>query len=354
MLNIILISMKNIYNYHINDLTNFLYQFGQPSYRAAQIFNWLYKSKSNSFNKMKNIPNQLKEILNQNFSTSLPTIIEAKKSLDASIKYLLLLNDNNCIETVFIPGIKRDTICLSTQVGCPFDCKFCITAQVGFKRNLTTDEIIGQLLLALPNYNKRKKINIVFMGMGEPLLNIKNIMKSISIMTNKNGLGLSLRNITLSTIGYPNGLIELSKYKKIPKIALSLHSLNKKTRNFLMPKASKFSLKKIISSLKLLPTRKGNKITLEYIMINGINDSLKDADKIIKLTKKLSAKVNLIPLNEAPQLQFKSTPMEKIENFANYLKKNNITATIRKSRGKDISAACGMLSGSILKDFNGA
>ena len=155
--------MENIYNYNLNDLTNFLNQMGQPSYRAAQIFNWLYKSKSNSFNKMNNIPNQLKEILNQNFSISIPTIIDIKKSCDASIKYLLLLNDNNCIETVFIPDIKRDTICLSTQVGCPFDCKFCITAQIGFKRNLTTNEIISQLLLTLPNYKRSKKINIVFM-----------------------------------------------------------------------------------------------------------------------------------------------------------------------------------------------
>ena len=188
--------------------------------------------------------------------------------------------------------------------------------------------------------------------MGEPLLNIKNLMKSISIMTDKNGLGLSLRNITISTIGYPNGLIELSNYKRIPKIALSLHSLNEETRNFLMPKASKFPLQKIIASLKLLPMRKGNKITLEYVMINEINDSLKDADELIKLIKKISAKVNLIPLNEAPQLQFKATPMEKIEKFADHLKSHNITTTIRKSRGRDISAACGMLSGTILIKSN--
>jgi len=335
--------MINIYGFDLKELVCHLSELGEPPYRASQIFHWLYKSKINSFDKMSNIPKTLREKLKANYIISLPKIITKQISSDGSIKYLLGLNDGYCIETVFMPDIKRDTFCLSSQVGCPFDCKFCITALSGFKRNLTADEIIGQLLVSLPTYSTNKKINIVFMGMGEPLLNIKNVMKAISIMTDKNGLNLSLRNITISTIGFPPGISELLNYNKLPKIALSLHSTNEKVRNFLMPKLSKYTLNNIINSIKKLPMRKGHRITIEYVMINDINDSIEDADNLLKITKKLPAKVNLIPLNEAEQISFKSSSIEKIEKFADYLRKNYCTVTIRKSRGKDISAACGML-----------
>ncbi|OGF68295.1 MAG: 23S rRNA (adenine(2503)-C(2))-methyltransferase [Candidatus Fischerbacteria bacterium RBG_13_37_8] len=335
--------MINLYNYTKNQLTAEMQKLNVPSFRAIQIFNWLYKSKIARIDDMNNIPAALRLQLKKEYEILLPETVEIQKSIDETIKYLLVLTDNYSIETVLIPDVKHDTICLSSQVGCPLACTYCVTGHLGFVRNLTTSEIIGQLILTIKTLPLNRKINMVFMGMGEPLLNLKNVMDSISIMTDKDGLGLSMRNITLSTIGYPPGIKELSTYSLLPKIALSLNSANDTVRAQLMPFAKKFPLTDIINSLQTLPIKKGRRITLEYIMIKGINDSIQDAHTLIKLMKKIPSKVNLIPFNETPQIPFEASTNTQIETFASCLRKHNLTVTVRTSRGKDISAACGML-----------
>ena len=336
--------MENIYQFTQEQLQHILNEWKEPAFRTVQIFNWLYKKKVSQFNQMRNLPASIIEKLNHHFTITLPEKVATHCSKDGTSKILLKLYDGYTIETVHIPEPKRDTVCISSQIGCPFKCLYCVTGHIGFVRNLNSDEIIGQLMVVLNSLQSTRKINLVFMGMGEPLLNLKNVMHTLEIMTNKNGLGLSRRSITLSTAGYLPGLAELRKEKNLPKLALSVNSADTAVRTYLMPINDKNPLNTVIEYLQSITLKKGKRFTLEYVMIKDINDGIPDAQKLVKLVKKIPAKVNLIPLNENPLLPFKASDYSQIEVFASFLRKHYITVTIRKSRGQDIAAACGLLT----------
>jgi len=335
--------MENLYKFTRKELEDIIKGFTEPSYRSKQIFNWLYKKFCLSFEEMKNIPKDLISKLEENFIILLPEIIEIQKSQDGTQKYLLKLKDNLIIEAVYIPEENRGTVCLSSQVGCPLKCLFCISGNVDFMRNLAVEEIIGQLIVILKAMDRRSKINIVFMGMGEPLLNIDNVIKAFEIMIDQEGLSISRRNITISTAGYVPGIKKLADYKRIPKIAFSLNSASNIIRNFIMPINKKYPIEEVMNSLKLLNVNKRERITIEYVMIKDINDRIVDAKLLAELAKKIPCKINLIPLNENTYIPFEASSKNKIEEFADFLRKNKLTVTIRKSRGKDIDAACGLL-----------
>ncbi len=335
--------MENLYKFTRKQLQEIMKRFAEPLYRSNQIFNWLYKKYCFSFKEMKNIPKELISKLEENFVIALPEIKDIQKSEDGTQKYLLKLSDNLIIEAVYIPEEDRGTICLSSQVGCPLKCLFCVSGKVDYIRNLTVDEIIGQLIVIIKEIDRRGKINIVFMGMGEPLLNLDNVMKAFEIMIDEEGLSISRRNITISTAGYLPGIKKLAEYKRIPKIAFSLNSASNIVRTSIMPINKKYPIEKVINSLKLLNIDKRERITIEYIMIKDVNDRLEDAKLLVGLAKKLPCKINLIPLNENAYIPYKGSSENAIEEFANFLRKNKLTATIRRSRGKDIDAACGLL-----------
>ncbi|OUX16940.1 MAG: 23S rRNA (adenine(2503)-C(2))-methyltransferase [Rickettsiales bacterium TMED251] len=345
---------RNIYDLNKSELEIFLTKNGYKKFRIKQIWNWLYVQGVCGFEDMKNISKELKQFLEENFFISRFKVKKYMKSIDGTIKWVFLLSDGKEIETVFIPDGKRGTICLSSQVGCTLSCSFCHTGTMKFARNLNLAEILSQVLYVkhdLFDWQKRteeKRItNIVFMGMGEPLFNYENVIKSVNILSDPEGLALSKRKITLSTSGVVPRLVDF-KYEKDINLAISLHAVFDKLRNTLVPINKKWPLEKLINVLKEYNSYRENKrITFEYIMLKDVNDSLEDAKELIKLIKNLNSKVNLIPFNKWPGSKYEVSPNEKIEDFKNYVMNHgNIIATIRKPRGEDILAACGQLKSS--------
>ena len=339
-------ALPNLLDFTLEEMEKFISSAGKEKFRARQIMKWLHQSGSLSFDDMTTLSRNFREKLAAIARIQRPEIIKILTSQDGTKKALLRLEDDLCIESVLIPGKSHWTICLSTQAGCAMDCKFCLTASQGFKRNLLPSEITGQLIAL--KHEKPEGIdikNIVMMGMGEPLANYENTLKTINILTCDFGLGISNRKITVSTCGLAPQIVQLGKDICI-NLAVSLNAPDDATRNKLMPINKKYPLEVLLDACKKYPMPGRRLLTFEYILIEGVNSSLHDAEKLAALLKNQRCKLNLIVFNEYPGSSFKSPPQKAVEAFQQLLIKKHFTTMIRASKGSDILAACGQLSDS--------
>ena len=317
----------------------------QPKFRARQVYEALYHTQVNDLIKITTLPGKLREQLASGHSVGLPEIEKRFESSDGTRRYLLRLEDGRTVETVWMPEETRDTLCISSQVGCPVDCKFCMTALMGLERNLTAGEIVGQVLRVaqdngLPAAGSR--LNIVMMGMGEPLLNLPDVVKATRILVDPRGVGLSERRITLSTAGIIPKIAELGREPVRPKLAVSLNASTEEMRQELMPITRKYHLKDLMEACRAFPLRAWEKLTFEYVLLGGVNDTDADARRVAKLLANLKCMVNLIALNPGPGIPFETPDAERVLSFQAIVRRS-MPCFIRKPRGRDIFAACGQL-----------
>ncbi len=340
--------------FSLPELENIAQAYGEPKFKAKQIYQWIWQKGVMDFDEMTNLSKNLRENLKESYTFNKLQNVHQQISVDGTIKTGWKLEDNAIIESVLIPVPKdtRYTLCVSSQVGCSLNCKFCATGKLKKVRNLKDYEIYEQFLRvnnqSIEKYN-HKLTNIVYMGMGEPLLNYNNVLKSIDKITNPNASGYSMKRITISTAGIVKGINKLADDNIKVNIALSLHAADDKKRNFLMPINETNNLKDVIKSLTNLYDKTKVKISFEYIMFKDFNDSLDDAEKLYKLTKHFPVKINIIEYNYVKGVDLKKTDDDKINQFAKYLVDKGVMTTVRRSRGKDIDAACGQLANKIEK-----
>lgn len=328
------------------ELTEFVTSQNLPAFRAKQIFSWLYRSGINDFSQMTNLSKELRTTIAQKARIGRLTLSEKEVSVDGTIKYCFRLADGKMIESVLIPEDDRHTLCVSSQVGCAMGCVFCLTATMGFIRNLTCAEIVGQVVAVLEELQQREAgtiNNLVFMGMGEPLANFDILLKSLNILMDDLGLNFAERRITVSTCGLVPEILKLGGQTNV-NLAISLHAADDATRNRLMPINSRYPIAELLDTCRSFPLSKRKRIMFEYILLKGINDSDQDARKLAKILRGIPCKINLLPCNEAPQIPFEKPDDARIESFQNILRKNKYTVLLRTSRGADISAACGQLA----------
>ncbi|MDE3154080.1 MAG: 23S rRNA (adenine(2503)-C(2))-methyltransferase RlmN [Acidobacteriota bacterium] len=317
---------------------------GQPRFRARQIFQWIYKRGVDEFAAMTDLPQALRDRLATDFRISTPRLAARERSADGTEKFLLELADGRRIESVFIPDTPAMTFCISTQVGCAMGCAFCLTAKMGLVRHLTAAEIAGQVRVLAGSLGLRHEaFNIVLMGMGEPLHNYDQTMKALRILADPHGFALPPRRVTLSTVGLVPAIERLATEPLMPNLAVSLHAATESLRTELVPSGRKYSVREIIEACRRLPLQKRRRITFEYVLLAGVNDSPDEAARLARLLSGLRAKVNLIPLNAAPGIPFERPSDAAIDRFAGVLAERRITVSVRKSRGRDIRAACGQL-----------
>jgi 23S rRNA (adenine2503-C2)-methyltransferase len=317
---------------------------GIEPFRARQIVAWIYRRGVTEFASMSDLSQELRARLAARFILSTPTLAGRERSADGTQKFLLELSDRRRIESVFIPDTPGLTFCLSTQVGCAMACAFCLTGKMGFVRNLTAGEIVGQVrVLARELDLLGKRFNIVLMGMGEPLHNYDETMKALRILTDEHGFAISPRRITLSTVGLLAPLARLAGETLMPNLAISLHAPTDEVRGALVPVNWKHGVAEIIDACKRFPLRRRNRITFEYVLLAGVNDRPEDARHLAALLAGVKSKVNLIPLNPAPGIPFERPSDEVVDRFAQILADRHLTVSVRKSRGRDIRAACGQL-----------
>ena len=332
----------DIKNFTIEELKAEMKKLLVPPYRAEQIFYWIYKKGVCDFNSMENIPKPLRDELRRFYYIGRVELKKHLKSKDGSSKFLLELSDGNFIETVFIPGKARNTLCLSTQVGCKYRCSFCASGLKGFIRDLTASEIVEQILFLERSFQYEIN-NLVFMGMGEPLDNYDNVVKSIKIINSPKGLNIGARKITVSTCGIVPGIKRLKDLGLQVNLSISLHAVNNKLRDTLIPINKKYPLERLIASCRDYIIKTHRKLTLEYALIKGVNDSSEDVKGLSSIARKLKAKVNLIPYSSIPGKDFTAPSKKDIEIFRDILIRNRINVTIRQSKGRDIEASCGQL-----------
>lgn len=341
-------SAVNLLDFSPDELQDFFVGWGESKFRAKQILQWIHKRGVADFELMTDFSKSLREQLQQKCVITAPKIVREQKSTDGTIKWLLQLADHNCIETVYIPEQKRATLCISSQVGCALNCSFCATAAQGFNRNLTVAEIIGQLWQAKIKA-PQPITNVVMMGMGEPLLNFTNVTKALAIMRSDYAYALPRRRITVSTSGVVPQIIELAKNSDVA-LAISLHSPLDEVRNKLVPINKKYPIATLIAAcqqyLELNP--RSDHVTIEYVMLNGVNDSASHATELAKILQELPCKVNLIPFNAYHGSKYTCSSDAAIAQFRQILAKRNIFSFPRKTRGDDIDAACGQLAGDFL------
>jgi len=357
LLTFIPMTKENLKGLSLAELQIFVEELGEKKYRAVQLYRWLYANAAQSFDEMTDISKDFRKVLSQISYISNLQLVAQNVSIDSTIKYLFKLNDDLAIESVLIPSTKKSseeekrlTLCVSTQVGCPLDCKFCATGIMGFTRNLTAGEIVDQVIQVQQNSQKRIT-NLVYMGMGEPMLNYENVMKSIDIINDDNGLNIGARHITISTAGYADKIRQLADEERPVKLALSLHSLDNEKRTRLMPITKKYSVDELIKALEYYYHKTRRRPTFEYILFAGFNDTTADVKSFIKLSRRIPCKVNLIPFHSIAFMypsgigtSLKPTPAPRIEAFADALRKTDITVMVRGSSGQDINAACGQLA----------
>jgi len=321
----------------------------QPSYRAKQIYDALYRGQTSDLVQIRTLPQGLRNDLASHHTVGLPEIDRVYDSTDGTRRYLLRLSDGKTVETVLMPEGERDTICISSQVGCPVDCKFCMTALLGLERSLTAGEIVGQVLLVARENRLRQdggRLNIVMMGQGEPLLNLANVVKATRILLDPAGFALSPRRITVSTAGIVPKIAELGREPVRPKLAISLNASTEESRQELMPITRKYHLRDLMAACKEYPLRPWEKLTFEYVLLKGVNDSDADARRVVKLLANLNCKVNLIALNPGPEIPYETPEPERVAAFQQILRRS-MPCFIRKPRGLDIYAACGQLKRSV-------
>ena len=318
---------------------------GEPGFRAEQIHRALYQQRVADLVQISALPGRLRDTLATNFEVGLPTVDKCFQSTDGTKRYLLTLVDGRTVETVLMPEEGRDTVCISSQVGCPVDCKFCMTALMGLERSLTAGEIVGQVMLVAREnglLEGDRQFNIVLMGMGEPLLNLPNVLKATRILCDPKGAGMSERRITVSTAGIIPKIKELGEAEIRPKLAISLNASTEEMRQELMPITRKWHLRDLLDACRAYPLRSWEKLTFEYVLLGGVNDSDDDARRVVKLLANLNAKVNLIALNPGPGIPYITPEPERVLSFQAIVKRA-MPCFIRKPRGLDIFAACGQL-----------
>lgn len=344
--------LTNLLDLDRQGLEEFFAELGEKPFRAVQVLKWIYQFGVADFDAMSNLSKSLRDKLKQVAEVRAPKIIHEHISADGTVKWLMDVGADNAIETVFIPENDRGTLCVSSQIGCALECTFCSTAQQGFNRNLSTAEIIGQVwqanqaLKCIPRED-RKISNIVLMGMGEPLLNFNNVVTALNLMLEDNAYGLSKRRVTVSTSGVVPALDRLKEVSDVA-LALSLHATNDDLRDQIVPINKKYPLKELLAACKrYIAGETKRKVTVEYVMLNEVNDSVENARELVKLLSTLPSKVNLIPFNPFPNTDYEGSTPERIEKFRAVLVKAGIVTTIRKTRGDDIAAACGQLAGQV-------
>ena len=341
------ITKTDIRSLDLPQLQQHFKEMSEPAYRAKQVYQWLWEKSARSFEEMSNVSKELRKKLDENYAINVVAVNNSQFSNDHTIKSSFRLYDGNIVEGVLIPMEERMTACVSSQVGCSLTCKFCATGYMDRKRNLNADEIYDQVVLidqqAKQNY-KAPLTNIVYMGMGEPLLNYANVMKSIERITAPDGLNMSYKRITVSTAGIAKMIRKLGDDGAKFNLALSLHAADDKKRNEIMPITEHNSLKALAEALKYYFAKTKNPVTYEYIVFNGFNDEIQDAMDLAKFCKHVPCKVNLIEYNPIQFADFINAEGDKIDAFSNYLKNQGVNTNIRRSRGKDIDAACGQLA----------
>jgi len=339
---------KNIRQLSLHQLEAYFDTIGEKKFRAKQVHEWLWQKGASSFGDMTNLSKELRQKLGETFTLPALTVDTIQYSTDGTIKTRFKTWDGHLVEGVLIPGKSRYTACVSSQIGCSLSCKFCATGYMERERNLDFDEIYDQVLLINQQCERtygKKLTNIVFMGMGEPLLNYKNVLKSVEHITSPDGLAMSPRRITVSTAGVAKMIRQLGDDKVKFKLALSLHAANDAKRHEIMPINDSNNIKSLTEALNYFYSQTKNEITFEYILFNNFNDSLKDADDLIKIYRQVPADlVNIIEYNPIDQAEFSKPGEQKTNAFIEYLEKNKVNARLRRSRGKDIDAACGQLA----------
>ena len=328
----------------IAELEKALEERGSARFHARQLYRWIYRRGVTDFDLMTDLSRIMRTALREEFVVATPRVVSDERSVDGTRKFVLELADGRRIESVFIPDTPSMTFCISTQVGCAMACGFCLTGKMGLVRNLTAGEIAGQVrVLAAATGLLEFPFNIVLMGMGEPLHNYDATMKALRILHSEHGLAISPRRVTLSTVGIVPGLERLAREPLMPNLAISLHATTDEQRTKLVPPNKKYPLGEILEACRRFPLKKRSRITFEYVMLNGVNDTPEDARRLVKLLSGIKAKVNLIPLNPAPGIPYTRPSDARVDRFAQMLADRHITVSVRKSRGQDIRAACGQL-----------
>jgi 23S rRNA (adenine2503-C2)-methyltransferase len=339
---------RNIRHLSLQELEQYFETLNEKKFRAKQVYEWLWLKQARSFEAMTNLSKELRTKLEDNFTLPVLNIDTIQNSADGTVKTRFKTFDRHLVEGVLIPTETRHTACVSSQVGCSLSCRFCATGYMDRKRNLEFDEIYDEVALINQQCEKtysKKLSNIVFMGMGEPLLNYKNVLRAIDKISSPDGLGMSPRRITVSTAGVAKMIRQLGDDKVKFKLALSLHAANDKKRNEIMPINESNNIKALVDALNYFYTQTHNEITLEYILFKNFNDSLKDADELIKIYRQIAADlVNIIEYNPIDAATFSKPDEKVVEQFMSYLEKHKVNVRLRRSRGKDIDAACGQLA----------
>lgn len=341
------VKVDDIRSISLEKLNKFVEKNNFPLYRSNQIFNWINKSSVKSFDDMTNLPKSLIDLLKENFRLNFSQISNKQISIDSTMKFAIKLHDKLLVESVLIPSGDRITACVSSQVGCSLDCEFCATSKLSRMRNLESYEIFDQIILlneqSIENYSLPIS-NIVFMGMGEPLLNYNNVINSINLITGREGIEISNKKITLSTSGISKMIYKMADDNVKFNLAISLHSAIESTRNEIMPFSKSFPLNQLIKSLEYWYENTKRKVTFEYLIWKGINDDFEHINALVKICKRVPSKVNLIEYNSIDDPRFSKADELWVNKYLNILKENKVSVSIRRSRGKDIQAACGQLA----------
>jgi 23S rRNA (adenine2503-C2)-methyltransferase len=335
--------MPNLVDMTHQDLEDYFRTLGHDRFRATQVMKWIHQGLLGNFEGMTNLSKTLRVTLAQRARMVFPEHVTTMESSDGTKKFLLRLDDGQTIETVIIPGDDHDTLCVSTQVGCAMGCRICRTARMGLKRNLTPGEIASQLLAVRKALPGSRITNMVFMGMGEPLSNFLGTVNAVRILTHPNGPGISWRHLTISTVGLVPRMHQLANEVRV-KLAISLNAVTDEQRDAIMPINRQYPLADLLAAARTYPLPRRDRITFEYVLIDNFNDSDADARQLVRLLNKIKAKVNLIPLNDDGLGEFRSPKPERVRKFQDILMSKSLTAIIRKSRGRDILAACGQLA----------
>lgn len=348
------VEKNNIRELTKEELSAFLTTHGEKAFRAKQIHQWIWQKGVHSFEEMTNLSKPVRDLLDTHFVFDSLKAGRIQTAGDGTTKTAWILSDGQYVESVLIPGKDKYTVCVSSQVGCSLGCRFCATGALGFKRNLSAGEIFDQVVFARNAAEERGSSlsNIVFMGMGEPLLNYENVLAAIARITDENGLGMSPYRITVSTAGIPDKIRQLADDDVRFNLAVSLHAAIPATRTQLMPVNKAYPLEKLAESLKYFVEKTGTRPTFEYLLLNGINDSLEDARALAAYCRQFPVKINIIEYNEVEGSAFSHTPDKQRDAFIRFIESRNMIVNIRKSKGKDIDAACGQLANKIRKNKN--
>lgn len=339
---------KDITSLSLEEIKVYLESIGEKPFRAKQIFDWIHNKLAEDFEEMSNISKALKEKLNNDFYVQKVEIAEVLTSkVDGTQKFLFRLRDNNVIESVLMRYRHGNSVCISTQVGCRMGCKFCASTLDGRVRDLLPSEMLAQIY-KIQKYSKERVSNIVLMGSGEPMDNFENVLKFLKLISDENGLHISQRNITISSCGITEKIKELADMGVQVTLALSLHAADDETRKGLMPIANKYSISEVLDACRYYFDKTGRRITFEYSLVAGVNDTKEEAAKLVPLIKNINCHVNLIPVNPIKERDFKKSTKVNISTFKNYLEKNGINVTIRREMGSDIQGACGQLRKSFI------